>query len=49
MLPTVFMLPCLIVMIMLGLLSFELVQSTNGFKPPGMLTTFLTKNILQVK
>jgi len=48
-LPTLFMFPCLIVMVLLGLLSFELVQSSTGFKPPGLLTTILTKNILQVK
>jgi hypothetical protein len=37
-LPVVFMLPCVIVMVLVGLLGFELVQSAGGYKEPGFLT-----------
>jgi hypothetical protein len=37
-LPVVFMLPCVIVMVLVGLLGFELVQSVGGYKSPGFLT-----------
>ncbi len=37
-LPVAFMLPCVIVMVLVGLLGFELVQSAGGYKAPGYLT-----------
>jgi hypothetical protein len=37
-LPVVFMLPCVIVMVLVGLMGFELVQSASGYKAPGVLT-----------
>ncbi len=37
-LPVVFMLPCVIVMVLVGLLGLELVQTGTGYKSPGMLT-----------
>jgi hypothetical protein len=37
-LPVVFMLPCVIVMVLVGLMGFELVQSAAGYKAPGVLT-----------
>jgi hypothetical protein len=40
-LPTVFMLPCVIVMIVVGIMGFELVQSTTGFRSAGFLTKAL--------
>lgn len=40
-LPTVFMLPCVIVMIVVAIMGFELVQSTAGFKSAGFLTKTL--------
>jgi hypothetical protein len=36
--PVVFMLPCVLVMFVVVLLGFELVQSMNGHKSPGLLT-----------
>lgn len=37
-LPVIFMLPCVVVMILVGLIGFELIQTTNGYKSPGFLT-----------
>jgi hypothetical protein len=37
-LPVVFMLPCVVVMVLVGLLGFELVQTSGGYKAPGVLT-----------
>ncbi len=37
-LPVIFMLPCVIVMFLVGVLGFEVVQSSSGLKPPGPLT-----------
>jgi len=37
-LPTVFMLPCVVVMILVAIMGFELVQSTAGFKSAGFFT-----------
>jgi hypothetical protein len=37
-LPVIFMLPCVIIMILVGILGFEVVQSSSGLKPPGPLT-----------
>lgn len=36
--PVLFMFPCVIIMLLVGLMGFELVQSMTGYKPPGMLT-----------
>ncbi len=36
--PVIFMVPCVIIMFLVGLLAFEMVQSTVGLKPPGPLT-----------
>jgi hypothetical protein len=43
--PTVFMLPCVAVMIVVALLGFELVQSMNDYKSPGLITRTLTDMI----
>ncbi|MCI0681039.1 MAG: hypothetical protein L0Y71_02955 [Gemmataceae bacterium] len=40
-LPTVFMLPCVIVMVVVGIMGFELVQSSAGFKSAGFFTRAL--------
>lgn len=40
-LPTVFMLPCVIVMVVVGIMGFELIQSTAGFKSAGFFTKAL--------
>jgi excisionase family DNA binding protein len=40
-LPVVFMLPCVVVMVLVGVMGFELVQSGNGYKAPGVLTKAL--------
>jgi excisionase family DNA binding protein len=37
-LPTVFMFPCVIVMLLVGLIGFEMVQSSVGHRAPGMMT-----------
>ena len=34
-LPVIFMLPCVIIMVLTGILGYEMVQSSNGLKPPG--------------
>ena len=44
-LPVVFMLPCVIVMLLVGLLGFELVQSGGGYKSPGFLTKAISELI----
>jgi hypothetical protein len=44
-LPVVFMLPCVIVMVVVGLLGFELVQSAGGYKSPGFLTKAISEMI----
>lgn len=38
-LPVVFMLPCVVIMFLVGILGYEAVQSSAGGKPPGVLTT----------
>src|SRR5262249_3659451 len=40
-LPALVMLPCVIVMFLVGIMGFELVQSAIGYKPPGMITKAL--------
>jgi hypothetical protein len=44
-LPVVFMLPCVVVMVLVGLLGFELVQSAGGYKSPGFLTKAISEMI----
>ncbi|MCI0380468.1 MAG: hypothetical protein L0215_23020 [Gemmataceae bacterium] len=46
-LPVVFMLPCVIVMLLVGLLGFELAQSASGFKSAGFLTRTIGEMIGQ--
>lgn len=46
--PVVFMLPCVVVMVLVGLLGFELVQSGNGYRPPGVLTKALA-DLMELK
>lgn len=36
--PVVFMLPCVVVLLLVGLMSMELLQSLSGYHEPGMLT-----------
>ena len=36
--PVIFMLPCVIIMFLVGILGYELVQTSAGLKPPGPLT-----------
>jgi hypothetical protein len=40
--PVLFMLPCVAVMVVVAMLGFELVQSMNGYKSPGLITRTLT-------
>lgn len=44
-LPVVFMLPCVLVMVLVGILGFELVQSAGGYKTPGFLTKAISEMI----
>lgn len=44
--PVIFMLPCVIIMFLVGILGFEMVQTTTGLRPPGPLTQFIAKDIL---
>ena len=37
-LPVAFMLPCVIIMILVGLMGFELIQSSTGYKQAGFIT-----------
>ena len=36
--PTLLMLPCIVVMVLVGIMGFEMVQHMTGYKPPGFLT-----------
>ena len=36
--PTFFMLPCVIVMVLVGIMGFEMLQHMTGYKPAGPLT-----------
>jgi excisionase family DNA binding protein len=47
MLPTVVMLPCVVIMLLVGLVGFELVQSSVGHHPPGFMTRALNDGVLQ--
>ena len=48
-LPTVFMLPCVVVMIAVGIMSFEMIASGGGFKSSGVLTKAVADMILPAK
>ena len=37
-LPVVFLIPCVIIMVLVGLMGFELIQSSSGYKQAGFLT-----------
>jgi excisionase family DNA binding protein len=37
-LPVAVLLPCIIVLFIVGMMGFELVQNTNGYRPPGFFT-----------
>jgi hypothetical protein len=43
--PVVFMLPCVIIMVLVGLLGIEVIQSSTGMKPPGPLTVAIGESI----
>jgi hypothetical protein len=45
-LPTIFMLPCTVVMILIGIMTFEMVASGGGFKSSGVLTRNVAELIL---
>ena len=45
--PVIFMLPCVIVMFLVGILGYELVQSSAGLKPPGPLTLAIAEMVGQ--
>jgi excisionase family DNA binding protein len=47
-LPTIVMFPCVIVMLLVGLVGFEMVQSSVGHRPPGMMTRALADVMAQV-
>ncbi|MBI2804075.1 MAG: helix-turn-helix domain-containing protein [Planctomycetes bacterium] len=44
--PVIFMLPCVIIMFLVGILGFELVQTSAGLRPPGPLTKAIATQIL---
>jgi hypothetical protein len=44
--PAVVMLPCVVVMLLVGLIGFEVVQSSVGHRPPGMMTRALNDGVL---
>jgi excisionase family DNA binding protein len=46
-LPVVFMLPCVIIMFLVGLLGYELVQTSAGLRPPGPLTVAIYESMGQ--
>jgi hypothetical protein len=37
-LPVAVLLPCVIVLFLVGMMGFELMQNTNGYRPPGLFT-----------
>ena len=47
-LPTLFMLPCLIIMIFLGIVSFEMAKNSNGYGPPNLLVKYVS-DLLNMK
>jgi len=44
-LPVIFMLPCVVIMFLVGILGFELVQSTAAHAPPGPLTKLVAEQL----
>jgi excisionase family DNA binding protein len=44
--PVLFLVPCVVVMFVVGLMGFELVQSMSGYKQPGFLTQKVSSWIL---
>lgn len=46
MMPTIVMFPCVVIMLLVGLVGFELVQSSVGHHPPGFMTRALNDNIM---
>ncbi len=45
--PVIFMLPCVLVMFLVGILGYEMVQTTANLKPPGPLTQLIAEQIGQ--
>ncbi|HEX3315980.1 MAG TPA: hypothetical protein VHR72_13870 [Gemmataceae bacterium] len=45
-LPTIFMLPCTVVMILIGIMTFEMVASGSGYHSSGVLTKAIAAQIL---
>jgi hypothetical protein len=43
--PIIFMLPCVVVMFLVGILGYELVQTSAGLKPPGPLTQAIAEQL----
>jgi hypothetical protein len=41
--PVIFMLPCVIIMFLVGILGFELVQTNGGANQPGFFTETVAK------
>lgn len=46
-LPVIVMLPCVVVMFLVGLMGLELVQHMTGYKPPGFLTKAISELVGQ--
>lgn len=46
-LPVIVMLPCVVVMFLVGMMGLELVQHMTGYKPPGFLTKAITELVGQ--
>ncbi len=44
--PVLTMLPCVVVMVLVSLMGFEMVQHMTGYKPPGFLTKTLSEMIV---
>jgi excisionase family DNA binding protein len=47
-LPTIVMLPCVVVMLLVGLVGFELVQSSVAHRPPGFMTRSLNDGLVAI-
>lgn len=43
--PVIFMLPCVIIMFLVAILSFEMVQTSTGMRPPGPLTSSIASGL----
>jgi hypothetical protein len=46
-LPMIVMFPCVVVMLLVGLVGFEVVQSSVGHRPPGLMTRALNDGVLE--